>query len=172
MSTTIKPILNTNAFCVGYTSYRVKAILKPEYVDMVRTFTKEHQWCEDTAPQCIKDWHFFQNANGTCKEMEIDDGQTKTVYDNRIPLGLPSPWWGSECIVYEGIDETTNEEITWWSFSGEMKNTHGEIEYFLQHVLTHIAVSIPLCWTCHETASVFVEHTEDSIRSGKMKIPI
>ena len=149
-----------------YTSYRVKVILKPEYVAMVQTFTKEHQWCEEGAPECIKQWHAFQRNNGTYKEIE-----NKEVFHNRIPLGLPSPWWGSECIVYEGSHDTTHEDVVWWSFSGEMKNIHGEIEYFIQHVLTHLAISIPLCWTCHETDSVFVEHTEDVIRSGKMKIP-
>lgn len=168
MSATIKH-KSTSAM---YTSYRVKAILKPEYVDLVRIFTSEHQWNEEDAPKCIKQWHEFQRTNGTCKVMkgDCDDEPDRTVYDNRIPLGLPSPWWGSECIVYENMNDDTQEDVMWWSFSGEMKNMHGEIEYFMQHVITDLASSIPLCWTCHENESVFVQHTEDMIRSGKMKL--
>ena len=148
-----------------YTSYYVKAILKPKYVEYVTMFTKEHQWDEDQGPECIKAWHEFQKKHEQYHEVE-----DQYLYLNRIPMGLPSPWWGSECIVYEGNDEDSSDMVHWWTFSGELKNKHMEIEYFMQHIVTELTSKISLCWTCHETQSLFVEHKDDVIRKGNMTL--
>lgn len=149
-----------------YTSYRVKAILKPQYVPHVQRFCDTRHWCspdEDNVqyPQCILDWVVYQNE----KNAETSQSH-KTI---GIPIGLPSPWWGSECIVYEGCREDSEDydnTVYWWSFSGELKNTCGQFQHFMHHVVSEMCDEIPLCWTCREDESMFVQHKEQDIRAN------
>jgi hypothetical protein len=135
-----------------YTSYKVKGILKPKYVQIVKDFCTCHQWqVSENTPKCIAEWLRYQDSISAFK---IIDGVK--FYSNRIPFGLPSPWWGSECIVYE--DHTMND-MWWWSFSGEMKNTHAQIEQFIHCVVGQLCSSIDIFWTCKETESQFTTHT-------------
>lgn len=141
-----------------YVSYRVRASLKPEYVEYVIKFVDEHQWsCEDQ-PQCITLWHTFLKSHGKYKINEEGD---IISYENRVPFGLPSEWWGCECVVFE--DEFG---VHWWSFSGELKNDAGDLQYFLQHVLSELCYEIPICWTCKEGDILFTTHEEHNVRKG------
>ena len=134
-----------------YTSYRVKGVIKPEYVELVKDFMQNHQWDVENAPPCIQRWHRFLEDIGSVKR---GDDQSIIAYHNRIPFGLPSPWWGNECIVYEDYDS----DNVWWSFSGEMKNDRQQIEYFMEHVMSELCSTVPLYWTCDEDDDVFRKH--------------
>lgn len=155
-----------------YTSYRVKGVVRPCYVKYVEKFLKEYQWDEEEAPdglvKVIKEWHAFQRQHDSFK---VIDG--KAFYANRIPLGLPSPWWGAECVMYEAYDilSATEQEHTVpphiLSISGELINKHHMIEFFMTNVMSELCSSIILCWTCDEDATMFTEHKEVDIRANK-----
>lgn len=140
-----------------YVSYRIRGALKPEHVAYVSKFVKEFQWSEQDTPPCISRWHAFLKDHGKYKVMD-----NVVFYENRIPFGLPSEWWGCECVVYEDEFGTS-----WWSFSGEMKNDCKELEFFTTHVVCELCYHIPICWTCKEGDTLFTTHNESDVRDGK-----
>ena len=144
-----------------YTSYRVKAIIKPAYVRYIQDFCSNRVWSSDGQPSCITEWQMYQDSIGAFKV--IDDIK---YYHNAIPLGLPSALWGSECIVYE---DDTHSNVWWWSFSGEMKNTNAQIEQFLHCVVCRLCRSVQLCWTCNEDDTLFTEHDFKKIQQDSKR---
>lgn len=145
-----------------YTSYKVKGILKPQYVGIVQRFCRDHQWnatgdSPGANPRCIQEWISFQD---TVHAYKVIDG--RKYYNNGIPIGLPSPWWGSECIVYE---DHTHDNTWWWSFSGETKNEHAQIEQFVHCVVGQLCSRVDIFWTCKESETCFTTHATHSIHN-------